>query len=68
MRPFEVFERDVMALSFEIDFDRTVIDTISYNFLDVLAEIGGLFAAISLLIAIILEAVNYNNLETHLIS
>ena len=57
-----------MALSFEIDFDLTVIETVSYNFLDVLAEIGGLFAAFSLLIAIILEAVNYNNLDTHMIN
>lgn len=63
-----MFERDVMALSFEIDFDLTVIETVSYNFLDVLAEIGGLFAAFSLLIAIILEAVNYNNLDTHMIN
>ena len=67
-RPFEVFELDVMALSFEMDFSLTVVETLNYSFFDTLAEIGGLYAAVTLIIAIILSAVNYNNLDTHLIS
>lgn len=57
-----------MALSFEMDFNLTIVKTVNYSFFDTLAEIGGLYAAVTLIIAMILHAVNYNNLDTHLIS
>ena len=61
-----MYEHVVMALTFELNFDRMVIERANYTFLGVLSDVGGLSSVIYSVFASLLAIINYNNLNAHM--
>ena len=57
-----------MAISFEVDQDLMVIERSIENIMDVMSDIGGFNAAMSLIGSIFLSIFNYQNLNNYLTS
>ena len=68
MRPFEFFEQDVMGIGIDMSLDQQVVERTNYTILDVLSDVGGLESVIASAIALVLSILNYNNLDSTMIT
>ena len=57
-----------MALGIDMDLTRTVINRTNYTILDVMSDVGGLESVLASLVSFLLGALNYNNLNSQMIS
>ncbi len=57
-----------MALGIGMNLDQTVIERSNYTILDVLSDVGGLESVIGSFIAIVLSVLNYNKLDSTMIT
>ena len=57
-----------MAMGIDMSLDQTVIERSNYTILDVLSDVGGLESVIASGIALVLSILNYNNLDSTLIT
>ena len=68
LRPYE-FDDDIhMIVSFEFDLNKMKIDREVYNLFDWLGDIGGLEAALILILGYVNSFVNYEAFEDFLVS
>ena len=57
-----------MALGIDMDLTRSVINRTNYTILDVLSDVGGLESVLASFVSFLLGALNYNNLNSQMIS
>ncbi len=57
-----------MGFGIDMSLDQTVIERSNYTILDVLSDVGGLESVIASAIALVLSIMNYNNLDSTMIT
>ena len=67
MLPWELYDKDVMAIGIDMSLDQIVIERSIYTILDVLSDVGGLKVMIVAIFAFIKSIINYNGLDSTII-
>ena len=67
-RPYEKEEDFVIGLEFEMIFDLKTVRRDTYNFLDLISDVGGIGSIFVTFFYLILGIWNYNHLDNYLIS
>ena len=57
-----------MDITFELDLDRKFIMRKSYNFLDLLSEVGGMIGILTVIFSSVVSSFNYNNFDNYMVS
>ena len=57
-----------MSVGIDMSLDQTVIERSNYTILDVLSDVGGLESVVASTIALVLSILNYNNLDSAMIT
>ena len=68
MRPYEYYDDVHTAITYEFDLNLYRIDRETYNLLDWIGDIGGLYSAVMLLLALFFGLLTYHTFEDHLVS
>ena len=57
-----------MDITFELELDRKFIMRKSYNFLDLLSEVGGMMSILMVIFSSVVSCFNYNNFDNYMVS